>query len=151
MDILMITPEAMPFARTGGLADSVTSLSSALVDKGHNVKILMPRYYGISKDILTQLEGPLGVPSELNEIWTAIYTTSIKTKKGNDLQFYFVDYEDYFGREGIYGSEEEPNYEDNPQRFSLLCHSAFQLCLLYKLLSRFRLIHLELPKVLLIE
>ena len=72
MDILMITPEAMPFARTGGLADSVTSLSSALVDKGHNVKILMPRYYGISKDILTQLEGPLGVPSELHEIWTAI-------------------------------------------------------------------------------
>lgn len=128
MDILMITPEAMPFARTGGLADSVTSLSSALVDKGHNVKILMPRYCGISKDILTQLEGPLGVPSELQELWTAIYTTSIKTQKGNDLQFYFVDYEDYFGREGIYGSEDEPNYEDNPQRFSLLCHTAFQLC-----------------------
>ncbi|MBQ1984124.1 MAG: glycogen/starch synthase [Spirochaetaceae bacterium] len=118
MDILMITPEAMPFASTGGLAESVTSLSSALVDKGHNVKILMPRYYGISKDILTQLEGSLGVPSEFQEICTAIYTTSIKTKNENDLQFYFVDYEDYFGREGIYGSENEPNYEDNPQRFS---------------------------------
>ena len=36
----MITPEAMPFASTGGLAESVTSLSSALVDKGHNVKSL---------------------------------------------------------------------------------------------------------------
>ena len=84
MDILMITPEAMPFASTGGLAESVTSLSSALVDKGHNVKILMPRYYGISKDILTQLEGSLGVPSEFQEIYTAIYTTSIKTKNENE-------------------------------------------------------------------
>ncbi len=124
----MITPEAMPFAKTGGLADSVTSLSSALVDKGHNVKILLPRYYGISKDILTPLDGPLGIPSELNEVWTAIYTTTIKTQNNNDLQFYFVDYESFFGRDGIYGSNEEPNYSDNPKRFSLLCHCAFQLC-----------------------
>ena len=64
MDILMITPEAMPFARTGGLADSVTSLSSALIDKGHNVKILMPRYYGISKEILTKLETSLNFTIE---------------------------------------------------------------------------------------
>lgn len=128
MDILMITPEAMPFARTGGLADSVTALSSVLVDKGHNVKILMPRYYGISKEILTKLETSLNFTIEFEEVSADIYTTSIKTTNNNILEFYFLDYEKYFGRDGIYGSIDEPNYSDNPQRFSLLCHSAFHLC-----------------------
>lgn len=124
----MISSEAMPFASTGGLADAVTSLSCALVDNGHNVKILLPRYYGISRDILKLLEGSLVVSNGLKEIQTTVYTATIKTPKDNNLEFYFIDYEEYFGRDGIYGSSTEPNYNDNPQRFSLLCQSAFQLC-----------------------
>ena len=49
MKILMVSAEAIPFAKTGGLADAVTALSKALVEAGHEVKILIPRYYFIDR------------------------------------------------------------------------------------------------------
>jgi len=58
----MTTSEAVPFAKTGGLADAVSALSLALARLGHDVRILMPRYYGIDRTKLEKLEGPLGVP-----------------------------------------------------------------------------------------
>ena len=128
MDILMISSEAMPFASTGGLAGAVTSLSCALMDSGHNVKILLPRYYGISRDILKLLDSGFVISNQYGKIQTKLYTSTIKTPNDNNIDFYFLDYEEYFGRDGIYGSVTEPNYNDNPQRFSLLCQSAFQLC-----------------------
>jgi len=45
----MITSEAVPFAKTGGLADVVSALSYALKKLGHDVRIVMPRYYRIDK------------------------------------------------------------------------------------------------------
>ena len=62
MKILMTTSEAVPFAKTGGLADAVSALSIALAKLGHDVRIVLPRYYSISREKLTKLEGPLGVP-----------------------------------------------------------------------------------------
>ena len=44
MNIMMITSEAVPFYKTGGLADMVTSLSRSLSSFGHNVSIYMPLY-----------------------------------------------------------------------------------------------------------
>lgn len=128
MNILMVSSEAMPFASTGGLASAVTFLASTLIDNGHNVKILLPRYYGISRDILTSTNLKLNVFCDFEDKSVNIYTSTIKTSQNNNLEFYFIDYEKYFGRDGIYGTKEEPNYNDNPQRFSLLCHSTFQLC-----------------------
>jgi len=69
----MISSEAMPFASTGGLADAVTSLSSALIDNGHNVKVLLPRYYGISRDILTLFDGQLCCTNEIEDIFVSVY------------------------------------------------------------------------------
>ena len=50
MKILMVTSEAVPFAKTGGLADAVSALAIALDKLGHEVKIVMPRYYKIPRD-----------------------------------------------------------------------------------------------------
>ncbi|MGP1586898.1 MAG: glycogen synthase GlgA [Treponemataceae bacterium] len=128
MKILMITSEALPFAKSGGLADVVSSLSKALVDSGHEVKVLMPRYYRIDKEKLKILDGPMGIPSGFGEEWTAVYTTQVKTSKSNAVDYYFLDCEKYYGRDGIYGTSHEPDFTDNPVRFSILCQGAFQLC-----------------------
>ena len=128
MKILMVTAEALPFAKSGGLADAVSSLSKALADNGHEVKVLMPRYYRINKDKLTLLEGPMGVPTTYGETWTAVYTTDVETSKGNKVNYYFLDCEKYYGRDGIYGTSSEPDFNDNPTRFSLLAQASFQLC-----------------------
>ncbi len=125
MKILMVTSEAVPFAKTGGLADAVSALAGSLQKLGHDVRIVMPRYYRIDRTALEAVPGPMGVPLGYQEIWTALYKTELP---GTTVPVYFIDHEDSFGRDGIYGSPVEPDFNDNPQRFSLLCHGAFQLC-----------------------
>lgn len=44
MRILMACAEYAPLAKTGGLADAVAGLSGALYRRGHDVRVLMPRY-----------------------------------------------------------------------------------------------------------
>ena len=44
MKILMVSAEFAPWAKTGGLADAVAGLSDALSARGHDVRVLLPRY-----------------------------------------------------------------------------------------------------------
>lgn len=126
MKILMVSAEAVPFAKTGGLADAVSALALSLSKLGHDVKIVMPRYYKIDRRNLVKLEGPLGVPVGTGQEWTAVYTALLPGSK--DVQVYFLDHENCFGRDGVYGTKAEPDFFDNPYRFSLLCHGALQVC-----------------------
>ena len=126
MKILMVSAEAVPFAKTGGLADAVSALAGNLSLMGHEVKIVMPRYYKIDRKKLEQIPGPLGVPVGLGQEWTALYTAKLPGFPKVDV--YFLDHEQCFGRDGVYGTKAEPDFYDNPYRFSLLAHGAFQVC-----------------------
>jgi starch synthase len=129
MKILMTSSEAVPYAKTGGLADMVSALSLALAKLGHDVRVVIPRYYNISRDGLTQLPGPLGVPVGGGEEWSAVYTTTLPgSAKKNPVQIYFIDHEHFFGRDGIYGVPSTPDFLDNPRRFSFFSRACFQLC-----------------------
>jgi starch synthase len=129
MKILMAASEAVPFAKTGGLADAVSALSLALAKLGHEIKIVLPRYYSIDREPLRQIEGPLGVPMSGGEEWCAVYTAVLPdSPKKNPVDVYFVDHENFFGRDGIYGVPWEPDYLDNPRRFGFFSRSVFQLC-----------------------
>ena len=44
MKILIASPEVVPFAKTGGLADVAGALPKALSDLGHDVRVIMPKY-----------------------------------------------------------------------------------------------------------
>ncbi|MBP5402806.1 MAG: glycogen synthase [Treponema sp.] len=125
MKILMVSAEAVPFAKTGGLADAVSALAITLTNMGHDVKIIMPRYYKIDRSKLKLLEGPLGIPTGGGEAWTAVYESSMPDCE--KLKVYFIDHEQAFGRDGVYGTPAETDFHDNPYRFSILCHGAFQL------------------------
>ena len=129
MKVLMVSSEAMPFAKTGGLADVVSSLSSSLAELGLDVKIILPRYYSVDRSKLELLSGALGVPMGFGEEWCAVYNTALPGKKNKPpVEVYFIEHEKYFGRDGIYGSAEEMDFHDNPSRYSFFCRSAFQLC-----------------------
>ncbi|MCL2186131.1 MAG: glycogen synthase [Treponema sp.] len=129
MKILMVSSEAVPWAKTGGLADMVSALSISLAKLGHEVKIVLPRYYSINKDQLTLLPGGMGTPMGGVEEWSAVYTTEMPgTTKRNSIDVYFIDHNKYFGRDGIYGNQTETDFLDNPRRFIFFCRSAFQLC-----------------------
>lgn len=125
MKILMVSSEAEPFAKAGGLGDAVSALSRALARAGHDVRVVIPRYYCIDRSALDRLGGPLSVPVGYGEEFAGIYRTLLP---GSEVPVYFVDHERFFGRDGIYGTRSEPDFVDNPQRFAFLCRAAFQLC-----------------------
>ncbi|MDR2518038.1 MAG: glycogen synthase [Spirochaetaceae bacterium] len=129
MNILMAVSEAVPFAKTGGLADAVSALSLSLAKQGHTVKIVLPRYYHINRDTLRHLEGEMGVPMGGREEWSAVYAAALPgSAKKNPVEVYFIDHEQFFGRDGIYGVPSEPDFMDNPRRFTFFCRAVFQLC-----------------------
>jgi len=125
LKILMVSSEATPFAKSGGLADAVSALSRALQRAGHDVRIVLPRYYSIARDGLIQLEGPLGVPLGGQEHWSAVFQATLPNSQ---VPVYFIDHEGFFGRDGIYGNKAEPDFADNPQRFAFFNRAVFQLC-----------------------
>lgn len=125
MKILMVSSEAVPFAKSGGLGDAVSALARALGRLGHDVRILIPRYYDIPRDGLMAIEDPMGVPVGATEHWTGIYTATLPASR---VPVYFLDHEAYFGRKGVYGPNSQSEFPDNPERFALLSRAAFQLC-----------------------
>jgi len=130
MKILMVSSEAVPYAKTGGLADMVSALSISLAQLGHDVRIVIPRYYPIDRSSLKLLPGAMGTKMGSGiEEWSAVYTTDMPgTAKKNPVRVYFIDHEIFFGRDGIYGSPSETDFIDNPRRFIFFCRASFQLC-----------------------
>jgi starch synthase len=125
LKILMVTSELVPFAKAGGLADMVSALSVELDRLGHDIRVVMPRYYGIYTGQLERLKTPLGVPVGFGEEWCAVYETSLGS---SGVKVYFLENDKLFGRDGIYGYSGAKAFHDNMRRFTVLSRGAFQLC-----------------------
>ncbi len=125
MKILMVTSEAVPFAKTGGLADAVSALSLNLKKLGHDVRIVMPRYYKIDRSKLKPIDAAIKVHAGTEPTWVKFYESALP---GSKVPVYFIDHEGCYGRDGIYGTKWDPDFGDNPYRSAVLCHGAFELC-----------------------
>ncbi len=126
LKILFTASEVVPFAKTGGLADVAGALPKALAKLGHEVVVVMPRYYAIDKGGLEHVPGPLGVPmGPMGELWAGVYKDELP---GSHVPIYFIDYEAFYGRSGLYADEQGFSYSDNDNRFAFLSKAAFRLC-----------------------
>jgi len=125
LKILFTASEVAPFAKTGGLADVAGALPKALARLGHEVVLVMPRYYSIDRTTLEHLPGPLGVPmGTMGELWAGVYRTTLP---GSEVPLYLIDYESFYGRSGLYTDERGFGYPDNDIRFTFLSKAAMQL------------------------
>lgn len=122
--VMMVSSEVVPFAKAGGLADMVGALSASLHQLGHDVRVVLPRYYGIDLGRLRRIGVPLGVPLGDGEEWCAVYEGRMP---GAEVPVYFLDHEELYGRDGIYGTRIEPAFGDNLRRFAVLSRGALQL------------------------
>src|SRR5687767_10117517 len=111
MRILFVASEGLPFSKTGGLADVVEALPKALVQQGHEVAVLLPRYRDtpIRSVIMRSVTVPMG--SALR--FPAIADDS----QPHGVKYYFVDDPEFFDREQLYGSA-GGDYPDNAERFA---------------------------------
>ena len=130
----MVTSEAAPFVKTGGLADMVSSLSSSLKEKDIDVRIIMPRYYRINRDTLEKLPLPLRVTMPYGDEWAAVLKGELPDSQASRgaVDVYFLEHEALYGRDGIYGYTPDEGFLDNAHRYSFLCRAVFQICRMIK-------------------
>ncbi len=117
--ILFVASEATPFIQTGGLAEVIGSLSTALAATGKfDVRVVVPLYSDIKKeyrDKFTYL-GNLYV----HLAWRNQYCGVFSYEKDGVI-FYFIDNEFYFKRPGCYG------YFDDGERFAFFSRAVLEI------------------------
>lgn len=120
MKILLVASEAVPFAKTGGLADVAGGLAKALVQAGHQVAVVLPRYRGMKPGPVVRSSVTVAQGGTLR--FPAI--TGGRRVKG--VRYFFVEDAAYFDRKGIYG-DENGDYADNAERYGEFCRVAIEL------------------------
>lgn len=131
MDIVWITSEAVPYAKTGGLADVASALPKAQAANGHNVSVIMPYYPQVMKELTAKTEtchDLLGVPFG----WTTEWAQIRKHKINNNLTFYFIEYNLFFDRPALYDYQGTA-FGDNASRFIFFSRAAMQAILALEL------------------
>jgi starch synthase len=124
LKVLFVVSEAVPYAKTGGLADVAGTLPYALKELGTEVKVLMP-YYGQ----VQQKKIPMKVAAEdlVVPLGEDTLTFDVMTPAEGDAPFYFVARDEFFGRSQLYGTP-KGDYFDNLERFSFLCAAVLPFC-----------------------
>src|SRR6266705_833686 len=120
MRILFVASEGLPFSKTGGLADVVEALPKALVEVGHEVAVVLPRYRGTkaSTIVLPSLTISLGGKLRFPAIADGAEIAGVR--------YFFVEDPAYFDRPQLYG-ESGRDYPDNPERFSEFSRAAIEV------------------------
>ena len=114
LKILMASSEAVPFAKTGGMADVVGALSQKLEKPDVDIKIFLPKYKIINTGTFNNIESKgtfkvlVGSSLEEGAIWT------LKTSK--NVEFVFIKNDKFYFRDGLYGTS-DGDYSDNLERF----------------------------------
>ena len=116
MKILFAASECVPFVKTGGLADVVGSLAPVLAQKGHDVRVILPKYAAIPEKYESQMRHAVDFEVQLG--WRRQYC-GIEELVQDGVVFYFVDNRYYFGRNYIYGMG-----GDEYERFAFFCRAA---------------------------
>lgn len=118
MNVLFVASEAVPFIKTGGLADVMGALPKALAKKGMDVRLVIPKYSRIAEEAKKQMkEVTTGI---VNLVWRQLYY-GVEEIKQDGVTVYFIDNEWYFKRDGLYG------YGDDDERFAYFCRAVLTM------------------------
>ena len=123
MKVLFLSPEVVPFAKSGGLGDVAGSLPLSLKRLKVDVRIAMPFYRVVmegnfkKRSIIKDLVVPLGA-EKLN---ANIFETLLE-----DIPVYLIERDDMYDRPYLYGNKRGDFY-DNIERFSFFSHAALRL------------------------
>jgi len=115
MKILFTASECEPFIKTGGLADVVGALAPVLAAKGHDVRVMLPKYGQIAEKFRSQMKHTVDFEVQLG--WRRQYC-GIEEIQSQGVTFYFIDNEFYFKRNYVYGAG-----GDEYERYAFFCRA----------------------------
>ena len=118
MKILYATSEAVPFCKTGGLADVAGSLPPALAEQGAEGAVVLPLYQRVKERFGSQLK--FECYDYVDLAWRHSYCGLFSLEK-DGVTWYFLDNEQYFLRPDLYG------YIDDGERFGFFSRAIVRM------------------------
>jgi len=117
MRIAILTSEAMPFAKTGGLADVSGALPQALVEQNVDARLILPLFDQIDRSLLNDQ-----VVEGIRVEWRGqVHTVRARQSDAAGAPAYLIEAPEFFARPNIYG------YPDDHVRFAFFSRAALAL------------------------
>jgi starch synthase len=124
--VLFASPEVVPFAKTGGLADVAGTLPVALRALGCDIRIIMPFYRMVESVaiertlVIEDLEIPVGNKVYTGDVW--------ETRLAQSVPVYLIKCDEFFDRSNLYGTA-KGDFRDNAERFIFFSRCALEACM----------------------
>ena len=117
MRVAILTSEAVPFAKTGGLADVSGALPKALVAHDVEAKLILPFYQQVDRELLNG-----GSIENVRFEWRGqVHQVRFWYSDATGAPTYLLEHHDFFSRPNIYG------YQDDHIRFAYFSRAALAL------------------------
>jgi starch synthase len=117
MRVAILSSEAVPFAKTGGLADVAGALPKALAKQGVDARLIMPLHQQIDESLLND-----SVIEDLTVPWRGgTRPTRVYQSDALGTPAYLVHSPEYFDKPSIYG------YSNDHERYAFLSRAALSL------------------------
>src|SRR5262245_20521535 len=120
LHIAFVTPEMVPFMKTGGLADVSGALPKALAKLGHRVTVFLPPYGPIAFPP-GDFVGSIHVPVDSAHRSAGFY----RAASGAGVDVVFIEHPPFFERPYAYGVGNR-DYDDNRLRFAFLSRASIE-------------------------
>ncbi len=117
MRIAVLSAEAVPYSKTGGLGDVAGALPKALRAVGEDAFLITPCYW--------QTKGEYLQHTAIDDLWVNWRGGTVRAKafysEANGSPTFLIDYPPLFHRDSIYG------YTEDYERFAFFNHAALEL------------------------
>lgn len=124
MKILIAASEAVPYAKTGGLADVTGSLVKEFRSRGIDASVILPLYRSVRENFsLFRTGKTLNINIRGNSASAEIWAS----ERFHSPSAYFVDCPAFFDRPELYGTAQGA-YPDNAYRFSFFSLAVISAC-----------------------
>ncbi len=141
MKILIASSEAVPFAKTGGLADVAGTLPKYFKEEGHEVFVFMPFYKPLIQENIDklQLRSKLKHKGNINfkvTLGNAEMQSKAYIYEYMGISYVFVEKDEFFKRPDLYvermtvnGIEKKADHPDNFERFVFFSKAVLEIAL----------------------
>jgi len=121
--VLFVVSECVPIVKTGGLGDVAGALPIELIKRGHDVRVVLPRYRSTKSYPAERHPTPLVVGMGNG---TALAAAVWQAELPGGVPVYLLEHDAFFDREGIYDDGKHA-FSDNPLRFAFLSRAGLAL------------------------
>lgn len=125
--ILYVSQEIHPYLPENEISKPSLSLPKKMNERGHQVRVFMPRY-GLINERRHQLHEVIrlsGINIIVNDMDQPLIIKVASVPQAR-MQVYFIDNEEYFKRKATFYDEDDNFYDDNDQRAIFFCRGVVE-------------------------